>query len=232
MMCCCPAAQDSSAKIIVSMPSDRFPPEVLEQEAVPAEEASPEQAEPVAAKAVDGLSFVAQLSRGELSQQWGLRVDFTDEKTAHVWRVSEEGDNVVKHYNASVSDSKKIKAGDFFMVINGVSHESVQPPQKVSDALREQLQNSTTLEVNVRRPQLLECKVQKKSDKTLGLVLNYSTNSDGLIVSTVDSAICTPEVKPGDHIMRVGDLDAPPERLLEAVRSIVDTVPLLISRPA
>merc|ERR1719189_471664 len=230
MMCCCPAAQDSSAKIIVSMPSDRFPPEVLEQEAVPAEEASPEQAEPVAADAVDDLSFVAQLSRGELSRQWGLKVDFTDEKTAHVCRVTEEGDNVVKHYNASVSDSKKIKVGDFFMVINGVSHESVQPPQKVSDALIEQLRTSTTLEVNVRRPQLLECKVQKKSDQTLGLNLNYTKSA--IIVSTVISAISTPEVKPGDHIMRVGDLDAPPERLLEAIHSIADTVPLLISRPA
>lgn len=180
------------------------------------------------------FSFVAHLERRDRSESIGLKVDFADERTAYVCSAVGNGSNPITRYNASVLDDKRIRVGDYFMVINGVSHETVQRPQKVSESLRSELVKSQSMEISVRRPHIFECMVER-SGQTMGLELSYSNKGATLfIVKIVPGAVatCAPEVQPGDRIVRVGDVEGAPHVLLEAIRKAGELVLLRLSRPS
>lgn len=182
----------------------------------------------------NNLSFVAHLRRQDADEPLGLRADLADERVVYVCCVTAEGHTAIARYNASVPDGKRIKVGDYFMAINGKSPETVQPPQKVSEALCEELINARCLEVNVRRQQLFECQVDKHGP-SIHLELSYSHNGAGLVVARITSegvAVSTPEIRLGDRIVGVDGTEGSPDMLFEAIRGTGDTIPLLISRPA
>lgn len=219
MFCCCTEEQPESAQVIDVSPIFEDSPlagKVDDEAASPepgkqVEERVEVQTAPAAVEFVSS-SFVANLSR-QGSEPLGLKADFSDEKVVHICRVTADGNTAIARYNASAPDGQQLEVGDYFVAVNGVSYDTVQSPQKVSDALREQLQNSRSMSVEVRRQELFECTVERNG-QPMGLELSYSTN------------------RLGDRIVRIGDTEGSPEQLLEAIRNAKDTLPLLISRPA
>lgn len=189
--------------------------------------------EPAAAPGEQPI-FEAVLTWQESEQPLGLKADFADGKVIHVCRVTGDAGTVIAKYNASVGDEKKIKVGDYLMAINGVSHSTVPASAKVADALLEQLTTSKSATVKVSRPNLFTCKVEKNG-QPMGLELAYSNNGTSLIVAQVAAngavQISAPEVKEGDRIVGVGDVEGNPAELLRAIRDAGETMMLKMSRP-
>lgn len=187
--------------------------------------------------AAEPQAFTAVLHRQAFDDPLGLSADFSDNKYAYVCCVTAEEGSAVGCYNDSGPQLPMIRPGDYFLAINGVSHNTVQASSRVSHVLRDQLQNELQAVVEVSRPFLFECEVEKNSIPLgLDLVYNEDNRGAGLVIRSITDGSaqnCVPEIKVGDRIVGVGDLDmeALPADLVLAIHHAKGSLHLKISRP-
>lgn len=189
--------------------------------------ASPSERRPRPAEQV----FIATLSRESRDAPWGLLLDYTDNRTAHVSGIL--GGRPVLEYNASADDGAQLKPGDYIVEVNGISAVSDLEGKLLSQQLERELERCSNLALAVRRPQFFECTIDK-GDEPLGLDLDYTGQCTSLIIGGVpDSSFlrCAPEVRAGDRIVAVNGVVGQAGALLRALEGSSSPV-LTISRPA
>lgn len=180
-----------------------------------------------------GYMFAAALSRAAADEKLGLQGDFADEKVIHICRVFAETTSAVGRYNASAPEERRIKDGDYLVEVNGISHDTVKPPSKVSEALRSELLTADFVKLKVCRPHLFESKVVRNG-RPMGLELTYSSFGSSLVIANISEgavASAVPEIRSGDRIMGIDDLVGSPEKILEVLYDPGDSVLLKLSRP-
>jgi len=156
-------------------------------------------------------------------------VDFTDGLALHVCGLGQEEDSVVKRYNATEPQERKIHLGDYILSINSFATDALN-----SSGLRQQwLQASLVLKVC--RPQVFDCKITRLCDEPLGVSFCYSNSGISLVIKEIGAGVVkkgAPQVAVGDRVLAVDGVEGGAQNLLQAIRNIGATFNLKISRPA
>jgi len=184
------------------------------------------------ARASEDSLFKALLPKRQPDEPLGLKADVADEVTMHICRVNADDDTPITRYNATAPPAKQIRAGDYFMGVNGLTASSAPAGAKFTDLLRAELLKRD-IEVLVSRPQEWDIQVSRKG-KSMGLDLNYSNAGASLIIARVCDGLVQqnfPEVCAGDRIVAVDGLDGGPKDLLARIADSPDQVTLTLSRP-
>lgn len=201
-----------------------------------AEEVLPPTHEPsaISALAEERATFVANLTRDTVEVPWGIFWDRSGGSVIHVTEVVLDEGSPVLSYNATVPEDSQVKDGDYIVGVNELFAANIvcEENRTPADTLGEELRNSTTVTLHVRRPLLFTCEVNKRSDG-LGLMLTYTGSSYGLSVTDVAEVAAkniVPEIHAGDRIVAVDGKRGTPLELLEMIKRSRTPV-LIVSRP-
>merc|ERR1740129_2446746 len=83
--------------------------------------------------------FTGVLQRQIPSEPLGLKADFADDRVLHICQIASEGDTPVVRYNASCSPERRIRPGDYFVGVNGISSKSTDGSRKFADIWQQEL---------------------------------------------------------------------------------------------
>merc|ERR1712217_515735 len=123
-----------------------------------------------------------------------------------------QDNTVVNIYNASASDDKKIKMGDFIVSVNGMTGASAS----MSGVLKQ----SQNLQVRIQRPMKFAVTCAKQGD-TVGLDLKFGPSGNTLPIEGIkDGAVKSraPEILPGDRIVGVNGVTGTSSTLMKAMQ--------------
>lgn len=192
---------------------------VVQAEASP--DASPKASPEAKQIAEDAFSFEAVIDRS--SGALGLYLDLSDGLSLYICRVNEEKGSPAQAYNDGAHPDRKVKRGDYILVVNGVSGSASELARVVKEGGR--------LTLKIQRPVVATHKVNKNG-QAMGLDLQFARNSTVLCVSKVlDGAVKSSgfDIRHGDRIICVNSKEGNCEQLLEEMK-ISDTPEIIVSR--
>jgi len=169
-------------------------------------------------------SFNATLSRANVSDAWGVRLDSFDERLIYVAEVPAGGDSSVVRYNKSAPEERRICVGQYIVAVNSDSSKS---------GMMRQLNSGLHVDLEMRTPRLTSVVVPKHG-APLGLSLAFNNWAYCLYITKVEPGSVVrqalPDVAPGDRIVAVNGRHHGVQDLLEEIR-LHHTPELTISRP-
>jgi len=170
-------------------------------------------------------------------EAWGLKVDLSDNKTAHITHVSLDSSTLVGAYNDSVPQARRICAGDYLVSVTVLHTSSVRQAQPVASMFKEGVharEAAHEVGVTVSRPQTFEVSVSKDG-RFLGLDLTFYHAGESLIVRKILEygavAADAPEVQPLDRIVAVDGISGAHQLLTQALHIRGENITLTFSRP-
>jgi len=184
-------------------------------------------AAPVAPLTPTAEKFEVTLQKKDPTDKCGLQLDCNNEKTFEVVKVTE---GLVKSYNDTVAESKKIVPGHCVVGINGKSGMEMLSELSTSKELK--LMIAPTINFTVQ--------LTKSGTQQLGMNLAYEEGcsslllngfaAGGLLDTYNKSAPQTQRVGVGDRIIEVNGVSGEPLKILDALKTST-ALSLKVARP-
>mmetsp|Transcript_37143 Transcript_37143/g.78797 ORF Transcript_37143/g.78797 Transcript_37143/m.78797 type:complete len:240 (-) Transcript_37143:29-748(-) len=166
--------------------------------------------------------FVATIMKGSGTESVGWQVDIVDNQKLYLCRIL-GAPSPLQTYNASVSEDRQLKIGDYIMQVNDAAG-SVNSMMQIS-------RTSPVLNLVVQRPRVF-AKTVFKDGGSLGLALTHAKGCPSLCIEDIkDGAVSrsAPDVMVGDRIISVNGTKGDSETLMKAIQK-ADTLELEFSR--